>query len=305
MSLYPSLEDMKVDQMARAELAQHGDAAAGSQLPYPVVPRMPTAPNQEKFAHLYPSLSDYMGLELTPELVKQLEDQEMQVATLQPSGVVPISSSTGGYQLVAPISGAGSSLQKAGVSHAIREVTLCKDKEGKVGLRCQEINKGVFVVLVQKNSPAAMSGLRFGDQILQINDESVAGYSMDKVHEIFRKARKDVIKVAVRDRPFERTVTMHKDSAGTVGFQYRDGKIMTLVKDSSAARNGLLIEHHLLEINGQNVVGLKDKETKGIIDECGDVLTVTVMPSFIFEHMMKRVHSSIIQKLMDHSIPDF
>ena len=42
----------------------------------------------------------------------------------------------------------------------------------------------------------------------------------------------------MRDRPFERTVTMHKDSAGTVGFQYREGKIMALVKDSSAARNG-------------------------------------------------------------------
>ena len=51
---------------------------------------------------------------------------------------------------------------------------------------------------------------------------------------------------------------------------------------------GLLTEHHLLEINGQNVVGLKDKETKAIIDECGDVLTITIMPSFIFEHMMKR-----------------
>ena len=47
-----------------------------------------------------------------------------------------------------------------------------------------------------------------------------------------------VRQVAVRDRPFERTVTMHKDSAGTVGFQYREGKIMALVKDSSAARNG-------------------------------------------------------------------
>ena len=51
---------------------------------------------------------------------------------------------------------------------------------------------------------------------------------------------------------------------------------------------GLLTEHHLLEINGQNVVGLKDKDTKAIIDECGDVLTITIMPSFVFEHMMKR-----------------
>jgi len=29
------------------------------------------------------------------------------------------------------------------------------------------------------------------------------------------------------------------------------------VKDSSAARNGLLIDHHMVEVNGQNVVGMK------------------------------------------------
>ncbi|KAF0310022.1 Syntenin-1 [Amphibalanus amphitrite] len=315
--LYPSLEDMKVDQMVRAEQAAAGAPPAPEGLPYPVRPLMPVAPGQEQFAHLYPSLTDYMGLELTPELVAQLEEQEKQLVQQQ-SSVVPSASSSGGYQLVAPISGQSGTLQKAAVSHAIREaqcgpdppnvykmtteaepapgpapaaetaevnghvtaetaveqgevkktvvevhdeqtnghisgrsqsvadaqmgsgrpwfrrggramplrksvtygksveelavqrrqmaaaampqpwmqrlVTLCKDRDGKVGLRCQEINKGVFVVLVQKNSPAAMAGLRFGDQILQINDESVAGYDMDKVHSIFRKARSDAIK---------------------------------------------------------------------------------------------------------------
>ena len=29
------------------------------------------------------------------------------------------------------------------------------------------------------------------------------------------------IVLAVRDRPFERTVTLHKDSTGHLGFQYR------------------------------------------------------------------------------------
>ena len=31
------------------------------------------------------------------------------------------------------------------------------------------MDKGVFVGLVTKGSPSAMGGLRFGDQILQIN----------------------------------------------------------------------------------------------------------------------------------------
>ena len=37
----------------------------------------------------------------------------------------------------------------------------------------------------------------------------------------------------------------------------------TRVKDSSAARNGLLINHQLVEVNGQNVVGLKDEVRGG------------------------------------------
>lgn len=44
---------------------------------------------------------------------------------------------------------------------------------------------------------------------------------------------------------------MHKDSNGYVGFQFKNGKINALVKDSSAARNGLLTDHQLLEINGK------------------------------------------------------
>lgn len=76
----------------------------------------------------------------------------------------------------------------------------------------------------------------------------VAGYSLKQVHEVIRKAPGARISMAVRDRPFERTVTMLKDSNGYCGFDFKDGKINTLVKDSSAARNGLLIDHHLLEV---------------------------------------------------------
>lgn len=50
---------------------------------------------------------------------------------------------------------------------------------------------------------------------------------------------------------------MHKDSSGHVGFIFKSGKITSIVKDSSAARNGLLTDHHICEINGQNVIGLK------------------------------------------------
>ncbi len=42
---------------------------------------------------------------------------------------------------------------------------------------------------------------------------------------------------------------MHKDSAGQLGFQFKEGKITAIAVNSSSARNGLLIEHNLLEVN--------------------------------------------------------
>lgn len=50
---------------------------------------------------------------------------------------------------------------------------------------------------------------------------------------------------------------MQKDSSNHVGFAFNNGEIKQIVKDSSAARNGILIDHYLTEVNGQNVIGLK------------------------------------------------
>jgi syntenin-1 len=80
------------------------------------------------------------------------------------------------------------------------QLTVCKDASGKVGLRVQAVSKGVFVCLVLKGSPAALAGIRFGDQILQINAVTVAGFSVDEVHTLFRKSPVNGISVVVRDR---------------------------------------------------------------------------------------------------------
>ena len=53
---------------------------------------------------------------------------------------------------------------------------------------------------VAEDSPAAMAGVRFGDQLLTVNDEVVAGYSADKVHKLIKKAGPNNIRLAMRDR---------------------------------------------------------------------------------------------------------
>ena len=42
------------------------------------------------------------------------------------------------------------------------------------------------------------------------------------------------------------------------------------------------------QINGQNVVGVKDKEIAKIIDDGGQTVTITVIPTYLFDHMIKK-----------------
>nr|CAD7427707.1 unnamed protein product [Timema monikensis] len=247
---------------------------------------------------------EYLEMKKQERSEEDKKKAEKRKLDIQRHVALPASSTGPLAGMIAPISGHSLGLQRAQVSHGLREVTICKDSAGRVGLRVQAINKGVFVCLVIKDSPAALAGLRFGDQILQINGTVVAGFTMDQVHSLFRKSPVNGISVVVRDRPFERTVTLHKDSVGHIGFQYKNGKIIGLVKDSSAARNGLLTEHHLLEVNGQNVVGLKDKQITALIEEGGPIITITIIPSFVYDHMVKKMAITLVKGSMDHSIPD-
>jgi len=318
MSIYPSLEDMKVDQMMQAQQSQMPPSSAPApappssgypgDLPYPLHPVYPAVPPT---GHAYPGLSEYMGMELTQDVIAANMPEYLPHPTGQTTGGGAVANySAGGMvapvagSMVAPVSGSSAGLAKAQVTHGVRQIVLCKGGDGKIGLRVKAINKGIFVCLVTKNSPSALGGLRFGDQILQINGENVAGFSEGKVHDILKKAGVNNITMAVRDRPFERTLTLHKDSTGHIGFQFKEGRISSIVVDSSAARNGLLTEHNLLEVNGQNVVGVKDKDIGQIIEDGGPCITVTIIPTYMYNHIVKNMSGSLVKKMMDHSIPE-
>lgn len=299
MSLYPSLEDMKVDQMAQAQARQA--SAQQPALGYAPQPGAPPAVVPSVSSSLYPSLVDYMGMSVSEDAVRQhVPGYTTAVVPIAQRAVVPQTSG-----MVAPVTGDNNfGVRRAEIKQGVREVVLCKDGKGKVGLRVRAINKGVFVQYVHVDSPAALGGLRFGDQILQIDGETLAGYSSDKVMKILKNASAQRVVFAVRDRPFERTIVLQKDSSGHVGFVFKNGKINQIAKDTSAARNGLLTEHNLTEVNGQNVVGLKDNDIKAILDKAGQTITLTILPTFIYEHMMKCMGEGLVKKSMDHSIPD-
>lgn len=318
--MYPSLEDMKVDQTIRAQQQafdtisqQHQlmNQHAYPSLAFPGIPSAPPMGSSPLQSPVYPDLVNYMGLELSQDVIAANMPEYLQKngGRQQLSAYVPPSMPN---NMVAPLSGSSVGLSRAGTTNGIRELILCKDGKGKV-------------CVVVKDSPAVMAGLWFGDQILQINGTTVAGFSVDDVHKLLKKSSHNNISVVIRDRPFERTVTLHKDSSNCIGFQFKNGKISSIVKDSSAARNGLLIEHQLLEVDGQNVVSwklfpnfailiklwnlrqisMKDKEITKIIGSAPQCVTVTIMPTFLYDHMMKKLSTSMLRDKMDHSIPDF
>ena len=110
--------------------------------------------------------------------------------------VVPVTSG-----MVAPVTGDNSlAVRRSEIKQGVREVILCKDGNGKLGLRVRAVNKGVFVSFVYTNSPSALGGLRFGDQLLQMDGENLAGYSTDKVMKMLKNASPQRVVFAVRDR---------------------------------------------------------------------------------------------------------
>lgn len=311
MSLYPTLEDMQVSRtlQAQAKVSNSEEISINNceitnvlEITLQALPSAPLPPIQAADGSiLYPALGEYMGLELTPAMVAELMGNQQMVPHQNQA------TTNNAYpSIVAPVSGLSPAASATLIQPGLRELIVQKGADKKVGVRVKEVNRGIFVCVVVKDSPAALAGLKFGDQIVQVNGTTVLGFSDDKFHSLLDKSAKDKpISLIIRDRPFERTITLQKDSKGNVGFLFSDQKITHIVTDSSAARNGLLIDHHILEIDGQNVVGMKDKEISKVIAGCGVTVTLTIIPSVIFNHIMKNLKKSFIREKMDHTAWEF
>lgn len=144
------------------------------------------------------------GLDISEGALVQHVPQDVALAMQTPAPIVSITPA------------AHKGMIRAAVKQGVRPITLAKDQNGKLGFAVKSIDKGVFVAFVWQNSAAALGGLRFGDQILQINGESVAGWDSKKALKFLQKADPTCVQLAVRDRPFERTVTVVKDSTNHV-----------------------------------------------------------------------------------------
>ncbi|KAL3315461.1 hypothetical protein Ciccas_005908 [Cichlidogyrus casuarinus] len=302
MSLYPTLEDLMVDDILTA---QEQEELKNSRNLYPNL-GFDSNKITEKVE------ASFVGVQM-----RHYFDENGQIVFSEPASVEPdktLQNMLDKDKIVALDHSASHTTARAvaikeadayEIKHGVRKLILCKDQKGKIGIQCRSIDTGVFVSFVQAESPAAKVGLKFGDQILEFNNNYLAGKSESEIGKYIEKAPINGIEVIVRDRPFERTTSLFKDSQGKLGFTVKNGCIQDLVKDSSAARNGVLTNHQLVELNGVNVIGIDDKTMLRMLETVPQKVTITTMPKHLFSILIKKLGSSQLKKEMDRSVPEF
>eukprot|EP00056_Hartaetosiga_gracilis_P014107 m.239738 g.239738 ORF g.239738 m.239738 type:complete len:319 (+) comp14008_c0_seq1:90-1046(+) len=314
--LYPTLEDLTVDEAARAQVdagqemmqQQHHQ----QQLPYYSTNTLSTSTasnssnptiSSSPYGDILQEIcaTDYLGLDVSDQAIVQYTCPQSSSSSSSKALV----QSLPGSQAIASVTPKGDkNMALAQIKQGVHKVVLAKDQRGKLGVAVKSIDKGVFVSFVWSNSAASMAGVRFGDQILQIDGQDVAGLSDGKALKLLKNAGNERVEIAMRDRPWCRTLTVVKDSTNHCGFTFKNGNIERLVLGSSAARNGLLINHRLIEINGRNVVGMPDAKILEVIKKSPPSITLTIMPTYIYKHLVKKIGSSTIKKYMDHTVPE-
>ena len=193
--------------------------------------------------------------------------------------------------------------------------------------------------LVVPGSPAAMAGLRFGDQLLTLGSAELAGRTEDRVHGMLRSVicYHHVMthhRAPAQEQPREQhraggagpaAVPQPRAHQGQGGqarhhgqvrtgdpsslfkqviyshLAFRDGAVSAIAVASTAARNGVLVGDQLVEVNGACVVGLGDREVRRRIEQEAAAVTLTTMPQETFRAMVRGMSGWLVRNKMNHS----
>ena len=181
MSLYPSLEALTIGKEVEAQNKLAVSLMAS-----------PAASTSSGYGVNYAALAnEFLGLDLSMISYDEYGNA-VYVDQPGPGAVMPSAGSA-----IAP---ASVPRDPVAVSHSVREIKVSKDPKGFVGLQLRDQDCGVFVSYVQSDSPASVAGLRFGDQVLKINDKVVAGMSGKDAMNFIRKQCCNTFVITIRDR---------------------------------------------------------------------------------------------------------
>ncbi|XP_061512683.1 syntenin-1 [Anopheles gambiae] len=175
----------------------------------------------------------------------------------------------------------------------IRELLIRKGEDGKIGITVRHIEEGkILICAVLRRSPAYLAGLRYGDEVLSLEDEPLVGQTVDRVRELVRKNTRNSIKLRTKDKPGERYVTVVRDEEKGYGFRFVDGEITFVRSNTSAQRQGLERKLQIIEVNEEVVVGTKDEDIEAIIcGSDGGTVTLCVVPVKVYRQLFSRISS--------------
>lgn len=139
----------------------------------------------------------FMGIDLNQ--IKYDENGEAKYGGLPGSGAVVLNS----LGIVPfPKSKKKSPRDPVPVTHEVREVMI--KKKNYFGMKLRNFEHGVFVSYVEEHSSAAKAGVRFGDQVLAIDGEPVAGMkgkqALEYALNVETKDIKERVPFTIRDR---------------------------------------------------------------------------------------------------------
>uniref|UniRef100_A0A1Y9IVH7 PDZ domain-containing protein n=1 Tax=Anopheles minimus TaxID=112268 RepID=A0A1Y9IVH7_9DIPT len=183
-------------------------------------------------------------------------------------------------------------------ANGIRELLIRKGDGGKIGVTGRRIHEGrLLICAVARRSPAYMAGLRYGDEILCLENETLAGMELNLVRDLVRKNLRNSIKLRTKDKPGERYVTIAKDVQKGFGFRFMNGEITFVRPNTAAERRGLERRLQIIEVNEEVVVGMQDEDIEAIIYANDDVVTLCVVPVKVYRQLFSQLIPTISDAL--------
>eukprot|EP01134_Creolimax_fragrantissima_P007282 CFRG7282T1 len=144
------------------------------------------------------------------------------------------------------------------------------------------VSGAVYVSNVWLNWPSHRAGLRFGDQILKIGNVRVHGMPPNEVYKILSSA--DLHTLRIQSHPHEHTITLERrviEETGALeilGITFLRGNILKTLPNTAVARSGFsFVDHFIVAVNDEVVLGLPDKYIMRRFKNTGAVVSVTVI----------------------------
>eukprot|EP00123_Amoebidium_parasiticum_P019916 comp36763_c0_seq1/m.47329 comp36763_c0_seq1/g.47329 ORF comp36763_c0_seq1/g.47329 comp36763_c0_seq1/m.47329 type:complete len:288 (-) comp36763_c0_seq1:244-1107(-) len=185
-----------------------------------------------------------------------------------------------------------------------REVRVTKEEGEWFGVKLCEIEGRLFVIHVQDRhtcnakrfTPGARCGLEWGDELLSVGLTMARGKDPRDLERLLDVGSR--VHLEFLQSPFTHRITTRCNRLISSEITYFSSEIIAVRPGTQAAAAGLIPGHTIVEVAGENLLGLPDRDVLWSLDEAqfwvgrGD-LEICTMPS----HMAVRFAAAFKQYL--------